>query len=152
MGTRSLTHVLDDDSEAVLVTIYRQMDGYPSGLGEHLAVFLRGRGLVNGFGIDTPAKASNGMGCLAASLVAELKDGIGGIYLEPPGSQDHGEEYVYTIAGPRPGNEERSARPTLRAQSVRGGYDNKPRELVTLFEGYAEDFDAVALEKGETPS
>jgi len=31
MGTRSLTHVYHDDK--VILTLYRQFDGYPEGLG-----------------------------------------------------------------------------------------------------------------------
>mgnify|MGYP003109185516 FL=1 len=37
------------------------------------------------------------MSCLAAQLVAELKDGPGNIYLYPPNSKDCGEEFVYEI-------------------------------------------------------
>src|SRR3990170_3677805 len=98
VGTRALTHVEDEQGRTIL-TIYRQMDGYPSGHGEDIAAFLRGRRIVNGIGSDTPHQASNGMGCLAASLVASLKDGIGSIYVVEPGSSDHGEEYVYTVHG-----------------------------------------------------
>jgi|SRR3972149_6682372 len=96
MGTRSLTHVYNEDDHC-LVTIYRQMDGYPEEHGQKLLDFLTDRVIVNGIGSDTPAKASNGMGCLAASLVAFLKEGIGSIYLEEPGTSDYGENYTYTI-------------------------------------------------------
>jgi hypothetical protein len=93
MGTRSLTKVYDE-GEIVLV-MYRQMDGYPSGHGAELARFLDGLTIVNGIGINTPAKAANGMGCLAAQIVAHFKDGIGGIYLMPADAGD--EEYVYEV-------------------------------------------------------
>lgn len=109
MGTRSLTHVYDDDGKTILLTMYRQMDGYPSGLGQELVDFLFGKRskngtyknpmvVVNGFGSGTPKKAANGMGCLAALLVSRLKgDQIGSVYIYPPGSTDCGEEYVYSI-------------------------------------------------------
>ena len=144
MGTRSLTHIYDDRTESVLATVYRQMDGYPSGHGEDLAEILKGRTLVNGFGSGTPSKASNGAGCLAATIIAELKvpAGIGGIYLEPPGSEDHGEEYVYSVS-PRL---EGSIR--FKVESIRGGWGNTPRERRLLFEGDVNDFDAAAAEKG----
>jgi len=133
MGTRSLTHVEDDDG-TVLVTIYGQMDGYPTGMGEDLAKFLRGRTVVNGFGINTPAKASNGMGCLAASLVTFLKApaGIGGIYLCPPASSDCGEEYTYCVY-PAEGGVRLSCRGGANAESL-------------LFDGPAESFDGEAIE------
>ena len=153
MGTRSLTHVVDEKG-ATLVTIYSQFDGYPSGMGADLAEFLRGRAIVNGIGADTPEKASNGMGCLAASLVASLKDGIGGIYLEEPGSEDHWEEYVYTIlpADSPWGKDspiQRRGSTILRVQAARGGFDGIPVTLTTLYEGPPEAFDAKTIEAKE---
>jgi hypothetical protein len=140
MGTRSLTHVLDEDESTVLVTIYRQMDGYPTGHGQDLADFLTGRTLVNGFGSGTPDKASNGMGCLAASLVGTLKGGeIGGIYIEPPGSKDHGEDYVYTVYP------HLVTSLGLKVQSVHG-----MDHLVTLFDGPVSEFVAQKVEDSDT--
>ena len=88
MGTRSLTYIHDpwkDDegkeNDRVLVNMYRQLDGYPSGHGQELAEFLCGRTIVNGINNTTPKRAANGMGCLAAQMVAHFKDGIGNIYL-----------------------------------------------------------------------
>ncbi len=37
MGTRSLTHIRETENASDLVCIYRQFDGYPSGLGKALA-------------------------------------------------------------------------------------------------------------------
>ncbi len=65
MGTRSLTRFYDEQSDAVLVCIYRQYDGYPSGHGKDLAAFVAERKIVNGFG-RSEQKLANGMGCLAA--------------------------------------------------------------------------------------
>jgi len=95
MGTRSLTHVYHDDK--VILTLYRQFDGYPEGLGLDLAKFLDGFVVVNGFGIKNPEKCANGMGCLAAQLVCHLKDGVGNVYIYPVESKDCDEEYVYHI-------------------------------------------------------
>lgn len=96
MGTRSITVVYDDEKRP-LVTMYRQFDGYISGHGNELADFLDGRSLVNGIGSDTPEKASNGMGCLAASLIVHFKDGPGGFYIEPSPEGDYGQEYEYHV-------------------------------------------------------
>jgi hypothetical protein len=96
MGTRSLTHVHDDDGKT-LVTIYRQFDGYPEGLGQEYADLFSGFMIVNGISGGEGDKAANGMGCLAAQLVAHMKKKIGNVYLYPPDSKDCGEEYVYHI-------------------------------------------------------
>lgn len=96
MGTRSLTVFKDEHEE--IVVMYRQFDGYPEapGLGCELAEFLSGFKVVNGFGSER-TKIANGMGCLAAQVIAKLKDGVGNIYLHPAGTRNCGEEYIYTI-------------------------------------------------------
>lgn len=101
MGTRSLTIIKDGGTKEVeLCTIYRQFDGYiEGGHGEDLATFLADMKIVNGFsGEDKAGDAANGMGCLAAQLVAKLKKGIGNVYIHPPGIRGCGEEYVYTLS------------------------------------------------------
>jgi hypothetical protein len=123
---------MEDEGETPLLTIYRQMDGYPSGMGADLVAFLRDRHIVNGYDASTPAVASNGMGCLAASLVATLKDGIGNIYVYLAGSRDCDEEYVYTIYP-------KGDRAYLRAQTVGPkGYADE-----TLFDGLPEAWNAA---------
>lgn len=94
MGTRCITAVKDNGRD--ILAMYRQMDGYPSGHGAELARFLKGKRLINGIpcGKDV-SMCFNGMGCLAASLVAHFKTGIGFIYLQEPGVR--GEYYVYTV-------------------------------------------------------
>jgi hypothetical protein len=98
MGTRSLTIVLDDNQE--LCRIYRQYDGYPSGHGLDLAKLCNVT-LVNGYNHDQKAgKFANGIGCLAAQIIAGLKDGIGNVYLETTGGEiSDAVEYVYTVRG-----------------------------------------------------
>ena len=106
MGTRSLI-VFEDDNGNYIATIYRQYDGYPSGLGKDLYDIMNGMVVVNGFSSDTPKKAANGIGCLAAQAVAGLKDGIGNVYLKSsPNSfqdllqtiDDCWAEYTYIIS------------------------------------------------------
>jgi len=70
MSTRSLTRIFDE-SGAELLCLYRHCDGYPSGMGEDLAKACDVR-IVNGMGDDGLDQA-NGMGCLAARIVATLK-------------------------------------------------------------------------------
>ena len=95
MGTRALTVINGSDGE--IVVMYSQFDGYPGGHGLELADFLSGMRLVNGFKADEKGKWANGMGCLAAQMVANFKTQPGGIYLYPSGTRDTGEEYLYTI-------------------------------------------------------
>jgi hypothetical protein len=94
MGTRSLTFVYDGD--VPVINIYRQYDGYPSGHGHELAQFLDSKNLVNGFGEQNSFEA-NGMGCLAAQLIVQLKHGVGGIYIYPVSSTDCFQEYEYHV-------------------------------------------------------
>ena len=111
MGTRSLTHFIERQTEpskdkrrkpivkdTEIVVMYRQYDGYPSGHGIELAEFLADGEMVNGIGLGNK-KVFNGMGCLAAQVVAEFKSGPGGIYLHPAGTTDCWEEYDYYVIG-----------------------------------------------------
>ena len=104
MGTRSTTtfNQIDEweDSKGQkqketihLVTCYKQYDGYPSGYGLELANFLASGILVNGFG-PSEILQFNGMGCLAAQVIALFKDGVGGYYISAEG---HEQEYNYTV-------------------------------------------------------
>jgi hypothetical protein len=95
MGTRSLTYVYADKSP--VVCMYRQFDGYPTGHGAELAEFLYGFKIVNGYGEVKP-KLANGMGCLAAQMIAYFKVGTGGFYLEPVElGQDCCQDYEYHV-------------------------------------------------------
>lgn len=102
MGTRSHTYVHDhnfDRSGEVLMCMYRQMDGYPSGHGLKLARFLDGHKVVNGYSMgDSLKDAFNGAGCCAAAIVAYFKTDIGGIYLRPSTDCDiAGLDYTYDV-------------------------------------------------------
>jgi len=94
MGTRSLTYVYDGD--VPVINVYRQFDGYPSGHGHELAQFLNSKTLVNGF-TDKNSAQANGMGCLAAQLIVQLKHGVGGIYIYSVASTDCGQDYEYHV-------------------------------------------------------
>ena len=120
MGTRSLT-IVEDEKGREIVTIYRQFDGYYDGHGKELADFLTGFTLVNGLRGDGPEKIANGLGCLAAQVVAHFKKEPGGIYLYPAGARDVGEEYVYVVSGVIGGE------PTIKVDDYSGpasGFDD----------------------------
>jgi hypothetical protein len=97
MGTRSLTFVYDD-SDRRIIKMYAQYDGYPSGHGWDLAKFLASiKEVTNGISMGETRKTANGMGCLAAQLVANFKTGVGGYYLHSTEDGDHWQDYEYHI-------------------------------------------------------
>jgi len=101
MGTRALVHFKEGSlTGPTIVSMYRQYDGYPEGWGKDMYDALN-EGMVqilNGHQGQSPPTAFNGLSCLAAWLIGELKEGtIGNVYLYPPDSEDVGEEYTYTL-------------------------------------------------------
>ena len=96
MGTRSLTFVYD--GKEPMLNMYRQFDGYPSGHGSELAEFLNSfDAIVNGIPFGDKRRVANGMGCLAAQLVANFKTGVGGFYIYPVNEKNCGQEYEYHV-------------------------------------------------------
>lgn len=95
MGTRSLIRIKEGNK--TLVTIYNQYDGYPTGMGDRLANLVGNTKIVNGYGggMQLPHHA-NGLACLAAYIISELKEGIGNCYIIPT-SPANKEEYNYTL-------------------------------------------------------
>lgn len=94
MGTRALTFVYDGDKP--IVNLYRQYDGYPTGHGAELAEFLNGFKVVNGIGAET-TRIANGMGCLAAQVVAHFKDSVGQFYIHSVDATECGQDYEYHV-------------------------------------------------------
>ncbi len=94
MGTRSLTFVYD--GEKPIINMYRQFDGYPEGHGQELAEFLLSGEMVNGYSSKTE-KQFNGMGCLAAQMIAEFKNGVGGFYIHAVTDTDCWQDYEYHV-------------------------------------------------------
>jgi hypothetical protein len=93
MATRGTVRIYNNDDDC-LVTIYKHWDAYPEGgLGDMLRNFCEGAELTNGV-VDTVGYY-NGIGCFAASLIEELKEKKGDVYIVPFQFQD--EEYNYEI-------------------------------------------------------
>ncbi len=135
MGTRSLTYVYEDDNEPI-ICMYRQFDGYPTGHGAELAHFLLPFKIVNGISGDARmGKVANGMGCLAAQLVANFKTSVGNIYLYAPKLDiDAMQEYEYHVTD-------------SSVKVLLNGY-NEPNEVI--FEGSYEEFFDFCQEKVES--
>lgn len=137
MGTRARVNVFDGNQ--ILVSIYRQMDGYPNGLGREVAEFCAARTIVNGYSPAMTAKNHvNGMGCLAAQLIEHLKGGdIGSIYIRDTSPDSHGERYSYNLR-----NKDGQIWMDVLAGSVTmfGLPGDTEAEMKTIFSGFAKDF------------
>jgi len=121
MGTRSLTIFQSDNEE--IVVMYRQFDGYPSGHGAELAEFLADGVMVNGL-TGGDKKVFNGMGCLAAQVVAHFKEDAGGFYLYPADTRDCWEEYLYVVTG------NTGEVPHIQVYAVHGFEETRREELL----------------------
>lgn len=135
MGTRSLTTFIETwkdektgkKKKKEIVTMYRQYDGYPKGHGVELADFLKRGKIVNGIPMGQDGVFFNGMGCLAAQIVAHFKDGPGNIYLHRGGETNCWEQYRYEVI-----QHEGSKELVMRCYDV---YGKK-----WIFEGSANEF------------
>jgi len=107
MGTRSTYRIIEQYSTGKKVKkikqdeiclIYRQYDGYPSGHPLETAEWLATGVVVNGLGMDEKRLVFNGAGCLAAQLVAKMKDGPGTCYIHNLKTRGNSwEDYLYDI-------------------------------------------------------
>ncbi len=112
----------------VYFKLQAQYDGYPEGVGVDLAKILVGGTMVRGMGsTQNLGKVFNGPGCLAATVIAILKDKPGDYYLLPADSNPE-ENYNYTIEV-EGGSVQMSC---ISGFSLSGGK--------LLFEGSPEDF------------
>jgi len=125
MGTRCLT-VFQNEQGKEIAVLYRQFDGDPDGHGQELKDYLKGKALTNGFGGGEDSKNFfNGMSCLAARVVAHFKkDEIGGFYLEPAGTRDAGEEYIYVV---KPQKNDRERGTAIVVESFEAGLEPKDK-------------------------
>ena len=95
MGTRATIKIakreegvsFSEKPDKTIVDIYHHYDGYPEGLGVKLASYLGDK------------KITNGLGCLAASLIAELKYKPGNVYIEDPNNPHGWIDYEYVVWG-----------------------------------------------------
>lgn len=129
------------------MVMYSQFDGYPAGHGKDLKERFGNYEIVNGLGRDS-SQVANGMGCLAAQVVAYFKDGPGGIYVYAAGTRDAGAEYIYTLycaaqTGP--------LRLKVQVGSVTffGLPGSKQTSMNTIYDGPMADFDPAEAEAAE---
>ena len=106
MGTRATRKIakreegvsFSEKPDKVLVSIYHHFDGYPEYLGVTLANYLENKKIVNGLR-DRNAPVFNGLGCMAAFIIAELKDEPGNVYIEDPERPSSWLDFEYYIWG-----------------------------------------------------
>jgi hypothetical protein len=143
MGTRARVNVFEGNQ--LLVSIYKQFDGYPDGLGQEVADFLNSKQLVNGIQ-ERNSFIANGMGCLAAQLVKHLKKGVGDVYIRDTGPESQGEEYIYNVS-------ERDGvfyLAVLEGEMTAFGMPgNKEGEMNTLFYGPVTGYQAIRFETAD---
>lgn len=94
MGTRSLTIIYNEYGNKPLCALYRQFDGYLSGHGAELKGKFGKFQIINGISMGDNTGKANGMGCLAAQIIAHFKTEIGHFYIE--GVEDY-QEYNYHL-------------------------------------------------------
>ena len=92
MGTRSTIKIYDE--VRLILSLYKQFDGYIEGLGNDLKKFIKSKTFINGFNEDNAETSFNGIGCFALQLVCKFKDGIGGLYATSEGDI---QEFNYII-------------------------------------------------------
>jgi hypothetical protein len=104
MGTRSTYRIIEQFKQADSITnneivlIYCQYDGYPEGHPLQTAEWLSKGYVVNGLGLADDTLVFNGAGCLAAQLIAKMKDGAGNVYVYGMSSRSKcSEDYLYDI-------------------------------------------------------
>ena len=109
MGTRATIHIakreegvsFSEKPDKKLVSIYHHFDGYPEYLGVTLANYLEDKKIVNGLGGDRDVPVFNGLGCMAASIIKELKEEAGNVYIEDPDCPSGWLSYEYVVWGDR---------------------------------------------------
>ena len=93
MGTRSTTKIYDNNE--LILSLYKQYDGYIDGWGKKLKQFIKSGKFVNGIKFsNSTEKQFNGIGCFALQLVNEFKKGVGDIYAT---TEQDIQEYNYII-------------------------------------------------------
>lgn len=94
MSTNATVTIFDEFNDEPICTIYKHWDGYyAGGFGEDVRKFVSEFNVVNGIGAQE-GKIANGMGCLAAQIIAHFKVSVGDVYMVPVGQR---EQYNYEI-------------------------------------------------------
>ena len=133
MSTSCVTYVHDEScGKQAIMALRRHADGYPRVHAKELCDFLSGLRLVNGLPVGDDFGLANGMGCLAAQMVAHFKTEPGQFYMSNPNGPNDYDDFVYEVFG-------RSDRPE---QPLRLRIVSRLSETKTLYEGSVSDIPA----------
>ena len=139
MGTSAMTYIHSGNRDTdVICAIYRQGDGYPTGMGEEIKTALGNKEYVNGLHGDYTSVV-NGMGCAAATLIKSLKEEAGNIYMVHPDAGDEQYNYHIFFDGDR-----YDPAPGAKLSVAVEGRDNKK-----IWTGLISDFDGEVIEETE---
>lgn len=100
MSTRATITFIEKYSnggECPLVKIYHHGDGYIDYLGHRLASWLKDKNICNGLQFNMDASYANGVGCLVAQFIRDIKDGAGTVYIVPIDSDNEWMDYNYKV-------------------------------------------------------
>ena len=108
MGTRATISIakreegvsFSEKPDKKLVSIYHHYDGYPEYLGVTLANYLQDKTITNGLNRNDK-NCFNGIACMAASIIKELKEEAGNVYIEDPEHPSSWLSYEYVVWGDR---------------------------------------------------
>jgi len=134
MGTRSITHVKNEQG-IVLLSIYRQYDGYPTGQGKDIKECFEGKRLVDGYTSKDSHLQVNGMDRAAIMLAGHLNkpDDPGNVYAAVPGRDNQWCEFTYTLG--------------RRGKAFHLRVEMGDPSMVTLYDGPLEDFNPEKVEE-----
>ena len=98
MGTSSMILFQERSANKLIkyMVVYQQFDGYPvGGVGFKLIDFIQSKKMVNGY--NKKYTQANGFGCLIAQYIALIKDGAGGLYIQPSDTVLDESDYHYIV-------------------------------------------------------
>lgn len=138
METASLTIMIDKDGKEIAV-LYTPFYGSLSEHGRELKSLLYGAREVDCVIPDMKENDFHGMECLAASVVAHFKDGVGEFYLYPNGTRNLDEEYRYYLS-------QVNQRIVLMIDKLCSNNDSfESKRWKTIFYNYLDEFNLTTL-------
>ena len=147
MGTRSTITFCEKINDEIqpLVSIYQQYDGYLEGVGKDLCTWLSKMTILNGYSFYDRYSddVANGVGCLVAQYIRNIKPHIGDTYIIPMDSSQDDIDYNYKIIFDSYGKEPCNAAKVATVMVNNWGRDyfftGTPKELLAYIDKQNED-------------
>ena len=134
-----------DDEIQPLVSVYQQYDGYLEGVGKDLCIWLSKMTILNGYTLyhKYSDDVANGVGCLVAQYIRNIKPHIGDTYIIPMDSSQAYIDYNYKIIFDAYGKEHCNAAEVATIMVNNWGRDyfftGTPKELLAYIDKQNED-------------